>query len=78
MYQAEFPVRPGIGSEIGSDARTPSMARQPEMTNRAIFGARNGMECSQSYAACMSYDGKSLLSGVIMGGNKISSLLLNS
>jgi hypothetical protein len=43
MYHDEFPVSAGIGNAIGSAARTPSMARQNEMTNRAIFGARNVM-----------------------------------
>jgi hypothetical protein len=40
MYQGAFSmVRNGIGSEIGSAANTPIMARHPEITNKAIFGA---------------------------------------
>lgn len=46
MYHAELPVSPGIGNAIGSDARIPSMARQPTITNRAIFGARSVMKLS--------------------------------
>src|ERR1700674_2590250 len=39
MYQGAFSmVRNGIGSEIGSTANTPIMARHPEITNNAIFG----------------------------------------
>src|ERR1700704_1548238 len=40
MYQGAFSrVRNGIGSEIGSTANTPIMARQPAITKTAIFGA---------------------------------------
>src|ERR1700691_331259 len=39
MYQEECSVSPGIGSEIGSAASTPSNARQPAITKSAIFGA---------------------------------------
>jgi len=39
MYQDEFSVRPGIGNEIGNAANTPSKAKQPAMTNKAMFGA---------------------------------------
>src|SRR5271170_5959167 len=39
MYHAEFPVSAGIGSSIGIAASTPSMARQPAITNKAILGA---------------------------------------
>lgn len=43
MYHDELPVSAGIGNAIGSAARTPRIARQKEMTNRAMFGARNIM-----------------------------------
>src|SRR3984885_9231173 len=46
IYHAEAPARPGIGSEIGNADRTPIIARQPDITNNAIFGARN-MKLSQ-------------------------------
>jgi hypothetical protein len=67
MYQAAFPVSPGIGSAIGNDASTPSIARQPAITNKAIFGARVVTESLPNYSRkvspdSMSYDGKSLLS----------------
>src|ERR1700683_4097931 len=39
MYQAELPARPGIGSSMGSAASTPSMAKHPAITNRAMLGA---------------------------------------
>jgi hypothetical protein len=37
MYQAELLVRPGIGRNIGSAARTPSMAKQPAITKITII-----------------------------------------
>jgi hypothetical protein len=41
IYHAEAPARPGIGSDIGNADRMPIIARQPDMTNSAMFGARN-------------------------------------
>lgn len=41
IYHDEFEVSPGIGNEIGNAANTPSMAKQPAITNRAILGAYN-------------------------------------
>jgi hypothetical protein len=41
IYHAEAPARPGIGSDIGNAERTPIVARQPDTTNNATFGARN-------------------------------------
>src|SRR4029077_4338183 len=43
MYHAEFPVSAGIGSAIGNAASTPSMARQPAITNKATLGAYSFM-----------------------------------
>jgi hypothetical protein len=40
IYHAEAPARPGIGSDIGNADRTPIIARHPDTTNKAIFGAR--------------------------------------
>jgi hypothetical protein len=50
IYHAEAPARPGIGSDIGNAERMPIIARQPDITNRAMFGARN-IKLSQSFAA---------------------------
>jgi len=30
-----------MGSDIGNADRTPIIARQPDITNKAMFGARN-------------------------------------
>ena len=50
IYHAEAPARPGIGSDIGNAERMPIIARQPDITNKAMFGARN-MKLSRSLAA---------------------------
>jgi hypothetical protein len=63
MHQDEFPVRPGIGNEIGNAARMPSIARQPAITNRATFGARNIEISSADHGTSVPYDGKALLIG---------------
>src|SRR6516164_1918937 len=45
MYHAALAwLSPGIGSSIGSADNTPTIARHPAMTNRAILGARRTME----------------------------------
>ena len=50
IYHAEAPARPGIGSDIGNAESMPIIARQPDITNKAMFGARN-MTLSQLFAA---------------------------
>ena len=50
MYHAEAPARPGIGSDIGNADRMPIIAKQPDMTNNAMFGARS-ITLSQLIAA---------------------------
>jgi hypothetical protein len=41
IYHADASARPGIGSDIGNADRMPIIARQPDITNTAMFGARN-------------------------------------
>ena len=49
MYHAALAgLSPGIGSPIGSADNTPTIARQPATTNRAMLGARKFMEASQA------------------------------
>lgn len=50
MYHAEAPARPGIGIDIGNAESMPIIARQPDVTNKAMFGARN-MTLSELLAA---------------------------
>src|SRR5580692_5272343 len=50
IYHAEASARPGIGSDIGRADRMPIIARQPDITNKAMFGARN-IKLSRSFAA---------------------------
>ena len=61
MYHAALPFRPGIGSEMGKDARIPSIARQPAVTNRAILGARKFIKFSRVCDFSLSDSGKSFL-----------------
>jgi hypothetical protein len=67
MYQAALlSPRDGIGSEIGNAANTPIIARQPAMTNKAIFGACSIIDTFQNAPVNLAIGRNHTLNAVIL------------